>query len=54
MKTNLILLYVSNLDLYFIFQGHTMDELFMLRYGKFERIPDLVAWPGKYRSTFSI
>jgi len=25
--------------------GHTMDELFMLRYGKFERIPDLVVWP---------
>lgn len=23
-----------------------MDELFMLRYGKFERIPDLVVWPG--------
>lgn len=22
-----------------------MDELFILRYGKFERIPDLVAWP---------
>jgi alkyldihydroxyacetonephosphate synthase len=25
--------------------GHTMDELFILRYGKFERIPDLVVWP---------
>lgn len=25
--------------------GHTMDELFMLRYGQFERIPDLVVWP---------
>ena len=22
-----------------------MDELFMLRYGQFERIPDLVVWP---------
>ena len=22
-----------------------MDELFMLRYGKYERIPDLVVWP---------
>ena len=22
-----------------------MDELFILRYGKFERIPDLVVWP---------
>jgi len=27
--------------------GHTMDELFILRYGQFERIPDLVVWPGK-------
>lgn len=27
--------------------GHTMDELFMLRYGRYERIPDLVAWPSK-------
>ncbi len=26
--------------------GHTMDELFILRYGQFERIPDLVVWPG--------
>lgn len=25
--------------------GHTMDELFILRYGQFERIPDLVVWP---------
>lgn len=25
-----------------------MDELFILRYGQFERIPDLVVWPGDY------
>ena len=24
-----------------------MDELFILRYGQFERIPDLVVWPSK-------
>jgi alkyldihydroxyacetonephosphate synthase len=33
-------------DRLFRAHGHTMDELFMLRYGKFERIPDLVTWPG--------
>jgi alkyldihydroxyacetonephosphate synthase len=26
--------------------GHTMDELFILRYGQFERIPDVVVWPS--------
>ena len=35
-----------------------MDELFILRYGKFERIPDLVVWPGnikyKHKSKFII
>lgn len=30
----------------FEIKGHTMDELFILRYGKFERIPDIVVWPG--------
>jgi alkyldihydroxyacetonephosphate synthase len=34
-------------DRLFRAHGHTMDELFMLRYGKFERVPDLVVWPGK-------
>jgi alkyldihydroxyacetonephosphate synthase len=33
-------------DRLFRAHGHTMDELFMLRYGQFERIPDLVVWPG--------
>jgi len=33
-------------DRLFRAHGHTMDELFILRYGKFERIPDLVVWPA--------
>jgi alkyldihydroxyacetonephosphate synthase len=33
-------------DRLFRAHGHTMDELFMLRYGKYERIPDLVVWPA--------
>lgn len=32
-------------DRLFRAHGHTMDELFMLRYGTFERIPDIVIWP---------
>lgn len=32
-------------DRLFRAHGHTMDELFILRYGKFERIPDIVIWP---------
>ncbi|RNA36909.1 alkyldihydroxyacetonephosphate peroxisomal isoform X1 [Brachionus plicatilis] len=32
-------------DRLFRAHGHTMDELFILRYGKFERIPDIVVWP---------
>lgn len=26
--------------------GHTTQELFKLRYGKFDRVPDVVIWPG--------
>lgn len=36
-------------DRLFRAHGHTMDELFILRYGKFERIPDLVCWPGRFK-----
>lgn len=27
--------------------GHTLHDIFMLREGTFERIPDIVAWPGE-------
>lgn len=27
--------------------GHTLREIFILRHGKFPRIPDIVVWPSK-------
>lgn len=27
--------------------GHTLHDIFMLREGAFERIADIVAWPGE-------
>lgn len=39
-------------DRLFRAHGHTMDELFILRYGKFERIPDLVVWPSIQKKKF--
>ncbi|GFR65433.1 alkylglycerone-phosphate synthase, partial [Elysia marginata] len=32
-------------DRLFRAHGHTLHEIFLLREGKFERIPDLVVWP---------
>ena len=32
--------------------GHTLHEIFTLREGMFERIPDLVAWPGEWSLDF--
>ena len=29
-----------------IFLGHTLHEVFVLREGRFPRIPDFVIWPG--------
>ena len=31
------------------FLGHTLHEIFVLREGMFDRIPDLVVWPRKYQ-----
>ncbi len=41
-------------DRLFRAHGHTMDELFMLRYGQYERIPDLVVWPSMNIFSYSI
>jgi alkyldihydroxyacetonephosphate synthase len=41
-------------DRLFRAHGHTMDELFMLRYGQFERIPDLVVWPSNNKIPFQL
>ena len=27
--------------------GHTLHDIFVLREGTFERIPDVVVWPGE-------
>lgn len=27
--------------------GHTLRDIFLLREGTFDRIPDIVAWPGE-------
>lgn len=35
-------------DRLFRAHGHTMDEIFMLRNGTFERIPDLIVWPNNH------
>ena len=32
--------------LLFSISGHTLSEIFVLREGKFRRMPDLVIWPG--------
>lgn len=29
------------------FSGHTLQDMFALRHGKLERIPDIVVWPSK-------
>ena len=36
------------LSLFFLSLGHTLHDIFVLREGKFKRIPDLVVWPGMY------
>lgn len=41
-------------DRLFRAHGHTMDELFILRYGKFERIPDVVVWPANQEDVETI
>jgi len=28
--------------------GHTLHEVFILREGRFARIPDIVVWPGMF------
>ena len=44
--------YVQTEHIFVIFSGHTLHEVFILREGKFKRIPDLVVWPGKYKLLF--
>ncbi|CAH1773004.1 unnamed protein product, partial [Owenia fusiformis] len=41
-------------DRLFRAHGHTMHEIFTLREGCFERIPDLVVWPGKHNDVIQL
>uniref|UniRef100_A0A8C4S5Q2 Alkylglycerone-phosphate synthase n=1 Tax=Erpetoichthys calabaricus TaxID=27687 RepID=A0A8C4S5Q2_ERPCA len=41
-------------DRIFRAHGHCLHEIFALREGKFERVPDMVVWPSKYPNNKSI
>ena len=41
-------------DRLFHAHGHTGEDIWRLRYNKFERVPDLVIWPGKHEHVEAI
>ncbi|GAB1609457.1 alkyldihydroxyacetonephosphate synthase, peroxisomal-like [Argonauta hians] len=41
-------------DRLFRAHGHTLHEVFVLREGKFERIPDLVVWPSCHKDVVKV
>jgi alkyldihydroxyacetonephosphate synthase len=41
-------------DRLFHAHGHTCEDIYRLRYGKFERVPDAVIWPGKHEHVEAI
>jgi len=41
-------------DRFFHAHGHTAEEVFNMRYGSFERYPDVVIWPGKHEHVEAI
>ncbi|CAC5367619.1 AGPS [Mytilus coruscus] len=41
-------------DRLFRAHGHTLHEVFLLREGKFKRIPDLVVWPNSHNEVVKI
>lgn len=38
---------IDNVDRLFRAHGHTLREIYLLKQGSFERIPDIVLWPSK-------
>lgn len=38
----------DGVDRLFRAHGHTVQEIYLLKYGTFERIPDIVIWPSKF------
>ncbi len=41
-------------DLGVLSAGHTCHELFNLRMGKYDKLPDLVVWPGSHEDVENI
>lgn len=37
----------DGIDRLFRAHGHTLREIYLLKYSSFERIPDIVLWPSK-------
>jgi len=37
----------DGVDRLFRAHGHTLREIYLLKHGSFERIPDIVLWPSK-------
>lgn len=38
----------DGVDRLFRAHGHTLREVYLLKHGSFERIPDIVVWPSKF------
>ena len=41
-------------DRYFRAHGHTLEEVFTMRHGMFERLPDIVLWPRNHAEVVRI
>ena len=44
----------DNQDRYFRAHGHTLEEVFIMRHGMFERLPDVVLWPRDHSEVVRI
>jgi len=38
---------IDGVDRLFRAHGHTLREIYLLKYSSFQRIPDIVLWPSK-------
>jgi hypothetical protein len=43
---------MDNEDRLFRGHGHTLNDIVDLRFGKIERLPDLIVWPSKFTAAF--
>ncbi len=46
-----VCIYMCIYDVHSLFHGHghTVQEIYSLRYGSFPRLPDFVVWPGSHQ-----